>query len=97
MFNPGLRVLFVTIGGAHDPGPAALCAMRAYAAQVMSAGVADTVLHLPDFRSTAEMAALYEEVYQASHASPLLRRRTPFASAHLADGRLPQKQGTNQP
>ncbi|WP_440963918.1 hypothetical protein ACL58G_28745 [Massilia sp. GER05] len=97
MFNPGLRVLFVTVGGATDPAPQAQCAMRAYAAQVMSAGIADTVLHLPDFRSAAEMAALYEEVYQAPHASPQPRRRTPFASAHPADGRLLQKQGTNRP
>nr|WP_052171146.1 ParA family protein [Massilia sp. JS1662] len=97
MFNPGLRVLFVAIGGAHDPAPAALCAMRAYAAQVMSAGVADTVLHLPDYRSAAEMAALYEEVYQAPHAPPQPRRRTTFAYAHPADGRLLQKQGTNRP
>jgi chromosome partitioning protein len=47
MFNPGLRVLFVTAGGENDPAPQASAAMRAYAAQVMSAGVAGTVLHLP--------------------------------------------------
>jgi cellulose biosynthesis protein BcsQ len=47
MFNPGLRVLFVTAGGEQDPAPQALAALRAYAAQVMSAGVAGTVLHLP--------------------------------------------------
>jgi chromosome partitioning protein len=47
MFNPGLRVLFVTAGGEHDPAPQASAAIRTYAAQVMSAGVAGTVLHLP--------------------------------------------------
>lgn len=47
MFNPGLRILFVTAGGEHDPTPQAAAAIRAYAAQVMSACVADTVLHLP--------------------------------------------------
>ena len=47
MFNPGLRVLFVTAGGENDPAPQASAAMRAYAAQVMSAGVAATILHLP--------------------------------------------------
>lgn len=47
MFNPGLRVLFVTTGGENDPAPQASAAMRAYAAQVMSAGVAATILHLP--------------------------------------------------
>jgi chromosome partitioning protein len=70
MFSPGLRVLFVTVGGECDPAPRAQCAMRAYAAQVMSAGVAATVLHLPDFCNAADMAALYEEVYQAPHALP---------------------------
>lgn len=47
MFNPGLRVLFVTAGREHDPAPRELCAMRSYASQVMAAGVAGTVLHLP--------------------------------------------------
>lgn len=47
MFNPGLRVLFVTVAGERDPAPAALAATRMYAAQVMSAGIAATVLHLP--------------------------------------------------
>jgi hypothetical protein len=42
--------------------------MRAYAAQVMSAGVAATVLHLPAFCNAADMAALYEELYEAPHA-----------------------------
>jgi hypothetical protein len=47
MFNPGLRVLFVTAGGENDPAPQALAAVRAYAAQVMSAGIAGPILHLP--------------------------------------------------
>lgn len=56
--------------GAADPAPHSLCAMRAYAAQVMSAGVAATALHLPAFRNAADMGALYEEIYQAPHALP---------------------------
>jgi chromosome partitioning protein len=91
MFNPGLRVLFVTVGGASDPAPHALCAMRAYAAQVMSAGVAATVLHLPAFCNAADMAALYEEVYQAPHALPPVRRGATPAAARPADGRLVQQ------
>jgi chromosome partitioning protein len=50
MFNPGLRVLFVPVGGERDPAPQALAAIRAYAGQVMSAGVARTVAHLPALR-----------------------------------------------
>jgi chromosome partitioning protein len=89
MFNPGLRVLFVTMGGRHDPAPSARCAMRAYATQVMSAGVADTVLHLPDSCSAAEMAALYEEVYRPPHAT--------LPAAQRGDARLLQQQGTIRP
>lgn len=83
MFNPGLRVLFVTAGSEHDPAPRELCAMRSYAAQVMAGGLASTILHLPallwgtnrpglcasDIESStgaAEMAALYEEVFQTA-------------------------------
>lgn len=83
MFNPGLRVLFVTAGSEHDPAPRELCAMRSYAAQVMAGGLAGTILHLPallwgadrpglcasDIESStgaAEMAALYEEVFQTA-------------------------------
>ncbi len=83
MFNPRLRVLFVTAGSECDPAPRELRAMRAYAAQVMAGGVAGTILHLPallwgasrpgrcasDIESStgaAEMAALYEEVFQAA-------------------------------
>lgn len=47
MFNPGLRVLFVTVAEAQARTAGDACAVRKYAAQVMSAGVARTVLHLP--------------------------------------------------
>jgi chromosome partitioning protein len=55
MFNPGLRVLFVAAGGEHDPASGELCAMRAYAAQVMSAGMAATILHLPALQWGADI------------------------------------------
>jgi len=45
IFNPALRVLFVLIGEGVDPGGAGMAAARAYAAQVMSATLACTVLH----------------------------------------------------
>jgi chromosome partitioning protein len=83
MFNPGLRVLFVTAGSEHDPAPGELRAIRNYVAQVMAGGLASTILHSPallwggnrpglcasDIESstgTAEMAALYEEVFQTA-------------------------------
>jgi chromosome partitioning protein len=47
MFNPGLRLLFDAVGGERDPAPDELGAVRAYAAHVMSAGVAATIVHLP--------------------------------------------------
>jgi chromosome partitioning protein len=47
MFNPGLRVLFVAVGDERDPAERDLGAVRACAAQVMSAGVAAAILHLP--------------------------------------------------
>jgi chromosome partitioning protein len=47
MFNPGLRVLFVAVGGERDPAEHDLRAVRACAAQVTSAGVAATIVHLP--------------------------------------------------
>ena len=47
MFNPGLRVLFVAVGDERDPLPGDLDAVRAHAAQVRSAGMAATILHLP--------------------------------------------------
>lgn len=91
MFNPGLRVLFVTAGSEHDPAPGELRAMRSYAAQVMAGGLASTILHLPallwganrpglcasDIESSAgaaEMAALYEEVFQTACAASPERR-----------------------
>lgn len=72
MFNPGLRVLFVAACGAQGLAPGELGALRGYAAQVMGAGLAATVLRLPDAcdsessSGAAVMAALYREVYQAS-------------------------------
>jgi chromosome partitioning protein len=101
MFNPGLRVLFVTADGGRDPAPRARCAMRAYAAQVMSAGVADAVLHLSATGAiepgAAAMAALYEEVYGAPRApAPAWRDATPDAG-QAAGGRLLQKQGNHRP
>jgi chromosome partitioning protein len=101
MFNPGLRVLFVTAGSEHDPAPRELLAMRGYAAQVMAGGLAGTILHLPallwgadrpgrcasDNESStgaAEMAALYEEVYQASCAIPPARRNASIGPAPAA-------------
>lgn len=47
MFNPGLRVLFAATHGERAPAPPDAKGLGAYAAQVMSAGVAETVLHLP--------------------------------------------------
>jgi chromosome partitioning protein len=55
MFNPGLRVLFVTAGGERDPAPAARAAMRAFADQVPAAGVAATVVHLPALQWGADV------------------------------------------
>jgi chromosome partitioning protein len=45
MFNPGLRVLFVLVGGADDPSEEALAAVRAYVSRVMSATLASTMIH----------------------------------------------------
>lgn len=47
MFNPGLRVLFVVAGKEQDPAPRDMRALRTYVSQVMSAGMACTILHLP--------------------------------------------------
>lgn len=99
MFNPGLRVLFVTMTAEHAPARSAMYAVRTYAAQVMSAGLASTVLHLPalawgadgrcacDTESStdaAEMVALYGEVYPTGPASPLPRQIFRRARAHDA-------------
>lgn len=70
MFNPGLNVLFVLVGAAAAPDPAALAAVRAYAARVMSATLADTMIHWHgacagdgELVAAADMQALYREVY----------------------------------
>jgi chromosome partitioning protein len=47
MFNPGLRVLFVTVANEGKPAPHERNAVCAYAGQVMAAGVAPATLHLP--------------------------------------------------
>lgn len=54
MFNPGLRVLFVMTANESEPTPRERWAVRAYAAQVMAAGVAQSVLHLPALRWGAD-------------------------------------------
>jgi chromosome partitioning protein len=76
MFNPGLRVLFVTAGDGADT--AALAPVRRYAAEVMAAHVAATVLDAASLRvaragacacddpgtpACAALEALYAEVY----------------------------------
>jgi chromosome partitioning protein len=60
MFNPGLRVLFVLVGGADDPSEEERAAVRAYVARVMSATLASTVIH---GQAPADMDALYREVF----------------------------------
>lgn len=55
MFNPGLRVLFVTAGGERDPAPAARAAMRAFADRVPAAGIAATTVHLPALQWGADV------------------------------------------
>jgi chromosome partitioning protein len=62
MFNPGLRVVFVIVGGAADPSREELAAVRAYVAQVMSATLAGTVIHAPGAMA-ADMGVLYREVF----------------------------------
>ncbi len=47
MFNPGLHVLFVIVGGQSDPSDDELAAIRAYVSCVMSATLARTVIHQP--------------------------------------------------
>jgi chromosome partitioning protein len=54
MFNPGLRVLFVTTGQEDDPDAPERRAMRNYTTQVMSASLAATVIHLPALRRGAD-------------------------------------------
>lgn len=60
MFNPGLRVLFVLVGGAEAPRDEERAAVRAYAARVMSATLASTTIR---GAAAADMAALYREVF----------------------------------
>lgn len=60
MFNPGLRVLFVLVGGADAPSDEECAAVRAYASRVMSATLASTVIRGP---APADMDALYREVF----------------------------------
>ncbi|NGZ82681.1 AAA family ATPase [Duganella aceris] len=67
MFNPGLRVLFVLVadhGG--EPDEAQRAAVRAYAARVMSATLAGTILHAQG-QAPADMDALYREVFFTHH------------------------------
>lgn len=45
IFNPGLHVLFVTVGGSIDLTPEQRKAIRSYVAHVMSATLAATVIH----------------------------------------------------
>ena len=76
MFNPGLRVLFVIVGGGSDPSDQERAAICAYVAQVMSAKLAGTVIHVPGAlpcdvppaagevgHAPEEMSALYREVF----------------------------------
>ena len=62
MFNPNLRVLFVLV--ADQPGDDQRAAVRAYAARVMSATLASTVIH---GQAPADMDALYREVFFTHH------------------------------
>ncbi|MQA21418.1 AAA family ATPase [Rugamonas rivuli] len=62
MFNPGLRVLFVLVGGADEPTDEERAAVRAYVSRVMSATLANTVVH---GQAPADMDALYREVFTA--------------------------------
>jgi chromosome partitioning protein len=55
MFNPGLRLLFVTAGGERDPAPAARAALRAFADRVPAAGIAATTVHLPALQWGADV------------------------------------------
>lgn len=78
MFNPGLRVLFVVMGGCTDPSEEEMAAVRRYVAHVMSASLAGTVIHTQgvsceglcvceaperDARAAAEMKELYRAVF----------------------------------
>jgi chromosome partitioning protein len=60
MFNPGLRVLFVLVGGDVPPSDEERAAARAYASRVMSATLASTVIR---GAAPADMDGLYREVF----------------------------------
>ncbi|WP_195763717.1 hypothetical protein, partial [Duganella guangzhouensis] len=60
MFNPGLRVLFVLVGGADGPSDAERATVRAYAARVMAATLASTIIR---GAAASELDALYREVF----------------------------------
>jgi chromosome partitioning protein len=60
MFNPDLRVLFVLVGGVDAPSDEERAAVRAYAARVMSASLASTIIR---GAAPADMDALYREVF----------------------------------
>jgi chromosome partitioning protein len=47
MFNPALKVMFVIVTDGASPSPEELAAVRLYVSHVMSATLADTVLHAP--------------------------------------------------
>jgi chromosome partitioning protein len=64
MFNPGLRVLFVLV--AEHPSDEERAAVRAYAARVMSATLANTIIHSQG-QAPADMDALYREVFFTHH------------------------------
>ena len=79
MFNPRLRVLFVSTTAGADPAPAEMAAIRNFASHVMSASLAQTILHggapgsldalcvceTPERapHAAAEMKELYREVF----------------------------------
>jgi chromosome partitioning protein len=60
MFNPGLRVLFVLVGVDGAPSDEERAAVRAFAARVMSATLASTIIR---GAAPADMDALYREVF----------------------------------
>jgi len=60
MFNPGLRVLFVLVGGDAIPTDAERAAVRAYASRVMSATLSSAIIRGP---APADMDGLYREVF----------------------------------
>lgn len=56
MFNPGLRILCLPVGGEADPDEVATCRVQVFAARIGLAEVPDTVLHLPALRWGAGLA-----------------------------------------